>query len=151
MTKRLELIDFRHFSTVAKNKFFRLRILMDCMIFHHPMEKAIQHEKRSVKRVIHVNASENFQEEVSSILKLTLTFFGTQNNRILAPLAPSPTKASSTDLLQKETTYLNSSNQQPTQVTIRKSPKKRPLKRYTIVSSSSSTESLTSDTKGNQI
>lgn len=47
---------------------------MDCMIFHRPMEKAIQHEKRSVKRVIHVNASENFQEEVSSILKLTLTF-----------------------------------------------------------------------------
>lgn len=121
------------------------------MIFHHPMEKAIQHENRLLKKVIHVNASENFQEEVSSILKLTPTFFGIQNICILAPLAPSPTKASSTDLLQKETSYLNSSNQQQTQVTIRKSPKKRPLKRYTIVSSSSSTESLTSDTKGNQI
>lgn len=36
-------------------------------------------------------------------------------------------------------------------VQVRKSPKKRPLKRYTIVSSSSSTESLTSDTKGNQL
>lgn len=71
--------------------------------------------------------------------------------RILAPLAPSPTKASSIDLLLKETAHLSNSTLQPAQVTIRKSPKKRPLKRYTIVSSSSSTESLTSDTKGKQI
>lgn len=30
----------------------------------------------------------------------------------------------------------------------RKSPKKRPIKRYAVVSSSSSTESLASDTRG---
>lgn len=70
---------------------------------------------------------------------------------ILAPLISSPTKTNSSDLLQKESNHLGNPNQQPTQsVQVRKSPKKRPLKRYTIVSSSSSTESLTSDTKGNK-
>lgn len=59
----------------------------------------------------------------------------------------SPTKTCSTDLMQKDDLNIPMQTQQ----TIRKSPKKRPLKRYTMVSSSSSTESLTSDTKGNRI
>lgn len=56
----------------------------------------------------------------------------------------SPTKINCMDV-----THPNS-NQPSAQQTIRKSPKKRPLKRYTMVSSSSSTESLASDTKGNR-
>lgn len=62
----------------------------------------------------------------------------------LALLSMSPTKVNCMDVTH------HSSNQPLTQQTIRKSPKKRPLKRYTIVSSSSSTESLASDTKGNR-
>ncbi|XP_055323439.1 uncharacterized protein LOC129578625 isoform X2 [Sitodiplosis mosellana] len=71
-----------------------------------------------------------------------------KRERKLSRGAPSPTKTNSSDLLHRESNHLAHPNQQPTQnVQVRKSPKKRPLKRYTIVSSSSSTESLTSDTK----
>ncbi|XP_031632855.1 uncharacterized protein LOC116346788 isoform X2 [Contarinia nasturtii] len=63
------------------------------------------------------------------------------------PIALSPTKANSTDFLQRETTTMSNPSQQSMQMfQVRKSPKKRPLKRYTMVSSSSSSESLT-DTK----
>lgn len=62
----------------------------------------------------------------------------------LGPVLMSPTKVNTTDPAH------HSSNQPSTQQTVRKSPKKRPLKRHTIVSSSSSTESLASDTKGNR-
>lgn len=62
----------------------------------------------------------------------------------LAPLSMSPTKVNLIDVTH------HGSNPPLAQPTIRKSPKKRPLKRYTIVSSSSSTESLASDSKGNR-
>lgn len=61
----------------------------------------------------------------------------------------SPTKMSSTDHLQRDANDCSNFHHQHTQQQIRKSPKKRPLKRYSMVSSSSSSESLTSGTKGN--
>lgn len=57
----------------------------------------------------------------------------------------SPTKVNYMDAAHQ------GANQPLVQQAIRKSPKKRPLKRYTIVSSSSSTESLASDSKGNRL
>lgn len=57
--------------------------------------------------------------------------------------APSPTKTVLLELPLKETTSI------PPKQPVRKSPKRRPIQKHTIMSSSSSTESLTSSTKGN--
>lgn len=70
-----------------------------------------------------------------------------------AVVVPSPTKTNSTDFLPRDSICSSSSNnaycKQPTQPTSipRKSPKKRPFKRHAVVSSSSSTESLASDSR----
>lgn len=75
------------------------------------------------------------------------------NILMLLAVIPSPTKTNLADTPPKEALHLNS-NGQPTKshcnTAMRKSPKKRPAQRYTIVSSSSSTESLTSTSKGKQ-
>lgn len=126
---------------------------MDCTISPHPMAKAIQPKNHFAKRATQENERENNREEVCHIGKClnNIEFFFTEFIKIAGPSAPSPTRTNATDLLQKESNHLGNPSHQPIQtVQVRKSPKKRPLKRYTIVSSSSSTESLTSDTKGNE-
>lgn len=145
--------DFRHFFTIEKNRFFHSPTQTVYMIFRRPMDEAIQLMNRPAKEVICVNVNENCLEEVNqlNITLFCLSLFDLFMNRItliLAPISMSPTKMSSTDHLQRDVTDLSHLHQHQTQ--IRKSPKKRPLKRYTMVSSSSSSESLTSGTKGNQ-
>lgn len=125
------------------------------MIFHRLMGKEIQQKSHYAKNPMHANVNGNCQEEVIIFETKTNKFFFaliSYGSCFCSTSAVSPTKTNSVDHLQKEMTHLNNPNQQTSQVAqVRKSPKKRPLKRYTIVSSSSSTESLTSDTKGNEI
>lgn len=144
-------IDSRRYFIIARIKSFRSLTQMVYTTFRRQMEREIPQRKRPAKGIAHENVNENYLEEVIIYLAPqhsigSHAWFSLAS----AALAVSPTKTNSTELLQKELhaplqTHLTNPSQQ---ATIRKSPKKRPLKRHTIVSSSSSTESLTSDTKG---
>lgn len=125
-------------------------------IFHHRMEKEIHQKNYFQKRIVRVKERGNCLEEVCTVAILLSMIVlpiikqsGICLKYVLVGISLSPTKVNSSDFLQKETSNASHLSQQTSQVVqVRKSPKKRPLKRYTIVSSSSSTESL-SETKGN--
>lgn len=113
---------------------------------HHVKKSSVKRRDRKLSR----GGTFNLKSQIESLkLQFVLLFY--QQQKIPVTI-PSPTKCSILlDLPIKETPTPNGqSSSKSHNTSVRKSPKRRPIQRHAIISSSSSTESLPASSKGTQ-